>query len=345
MILTLLLVIAGFSLLILVHEVGHFLASKLFGIKVEEFGIGLPPRIFSFTFGETIYSLNCLPIGGFVRLMGETDLSAYQGRSQSEDPSRNFRLAKPWKRAVVLTAGVFMNFVLGWFLIAVLLFVGIPKSIIVEDVQPSSPAAAVGILKGDRILDFKSVDELISRAEEMAGREMILRISRGNSVLEYKLTPRVSPAPNEGRIGVKLSQLGTEPLGLISSISTSFLESVKILKLVFLAIFSLLGGILSGSPNFSEVMGPVGIINAASTASSLGFRYFIQLLAFVSLNLVALNIFPFPALDGGGLILLLLEKIRGVPLSLRVERILTSLGFIALLILMAAVTIKDILSL
>ncbi|MDP3947707.1 MAG: site-2 protease family protein, partial [bacterium] len=364
MFLTILFIVIGLSLLVLVHEAGHFFAAKAFKMKVEEFGVGFPPRAWSKQIGETIYSVNWLPIGGFVRLRGEVETTGGGGAEISlggeswgpdairrHDPDlvfderRNFRNQAISKRAVVIAAGVCMNFLLGWFLLSSLFFVGIPTAVVITAVEPASPAEAAGVLPGDRILGVESVDAFVAAVGTAAGKEFSFQIARGDAISTYTLVPRTDPKPEEGRIGIQLVETGAAPRGLFGAAGQGLLQALVIMKLVFLAIFSLIGGILMGAPDFSAVTGPVGIFTVASGASSLGLLYLIQLLALISLNLAALNVLPLPALDGGGLALLLLEKLRGTPLSLKTERLITSAGFAALLLLMAVITVKDILSL
>ncbi|MBI2037062.1 MAG: site-2 protease family protein [Candidatus Liptonbacteria bacterium] len=345
MLLAVLFIAIGLSLLILIHEAGHFFAAKAFGMKVEEFGFGFPPRAWSTRIGETVYSVNWLPIGGFVRLMGEVETTGGATELLPEDLPRSFRHQTVSKRAAVIAAGVGMNFLLGWFLLSALFSVGIPSAVVITAVNPGSPAETAGILPGDRIMSVPSVDAFVSAVEAAAGKEFSFTIARGSATSTYALVPRADPKPGEGRIGVELVEAGTVAMPFWRAAGQGFLQSLAIMKLIFFAIFSLLGGILMGAPDFSAVTGPIGIFTAASGASSLGLLYLVQLIALISLNLAALNILPFPALDGGGLALLLLEKLRGMPLSLRVERLITSVGFAALLLLMAAITVKDILSL
>ncbi|KKW47668.1 MAG: Membrane-associated zinc metalloprotease [Parcubacteria group bacterium GW2011_GWA1_60_11] len=350
MFLAILFIAFGLSLLILIHEAGHFFAAKAFGMKVEEFGFGFPPRAWSTTIGETIYSVNWLPIGGFVRLMGEVETTGAPMLVEDEvgvptESRQDFRHQAISKRAAVVAAGVGMNFFLGWLLLSALFLVGIPPAVVITAVNPGSPAEAAGVLPGDRILGVESVDAFVGAVGTAAGKEFSFEIARGGVTLTTTLVPRADPKPGEGRIGVELVEAGTAPMPFWRAAGHGFVQSLVIVKLVFFAILSLLGGILMGAPDFSAVTGPIGIFTAASGASSLGLLYLVQLIALISLNLAALNILPFPALDGGGLALLVLEKLRGIPLSLRTERLITSAGFAALLLLMAAITVKDILSL
>lgn len=345
MFLAIFLIAFGLSLLILTHEAGHFFAAKAFGVKVEEFGFGFPPRAWSRKIGETIYSVNWLPIGGFVRLMGEVETTGKPAELLPEDLPRSFRNQKIWKRTAIISAGVLMNFVLGWLLISALFVTGIPQAIVITAVVPDSPAAAAGILAGDRILGFESLDVFVNEVRARAGTELTFKIARGTEHITATLVPRAEFKPEEGRIGVELVETGAPPTGFFEAVGSGFIQSLVIMKFIFFAIASLLYGILSGTADLSIVTGPVGIFTAALDASSQGMLYFAQLLALISLNLAVLNVLPFPALDGGGLALLFIEKLRGRPLSLRAERLVTSLGFAVLLLLMAAITVKDIASL
>src|SRR3989344_4771646 len=300
MFLAILFIALGLSLLILIHEAGHFFAAKAFGMKVEEFGFGFPPRAWSTKIGETVYSVNWLPIGGFVRLMGEVETTGGAMELLPEDLPRSFRHQAISKRAAVIAAGVGMNFFLGWFLLSALFLVGIPPAVLGTAVNPGSPAAEAGVLPGDRIMGVESVDAFVGAVGAAAGREVSFEIARAGATSTTTLVPRTDPKPGEGRIGVELVQAGMAPMPFFRAAGQGFLQSLVIMKLILFAILSLVGGILMGAPDFSAVTGPIGIFTAASGASSLGLLYLVQLIALISLNLAVLNVLPFPALDGGG---------------------------------------------
>ena len=334
MLIGIILVIIFLSILILVHELGHFLAAKKFGLLVEEFGIGLPPRIWGKKIGETIYSVNWLPFGGFVKIYGEN--------REDEGGERNFSFLSSWKSAITLFAGVFMNFLLGWMVISLVFAMGAPEAVLITDVSADGPAAAAGLMSGDRVVGFSRVDELQSFIKNNQGEEIILKAERQGKILDFNLTPRVDVPEGQGPLGLILIQAGFPKTGFWESVSEGLKFSVETIGVIFQFLFNLIKGVFIGEADFSQIAGPVGIVKITYQAGAMGLVYVLNLLGLISLNLVVLNILPFPALDGGRLLFLLLEKIKGSPLPLKFERYANAFGMVILLILMIAITVKDI---
>lgn len=330
-------VIIFLSVLILIHELGHFLAAKKFGLLVEEFGVGLPPRIWGKKIRETIYSVNWLPFGGFVKIFGENGESG-----ENKGDKRNFSSLPIWKRATILSAGVAMNFLLGWLAVSAVFFSGVPAAVLIADVASGSPAAAAGIVSGDILSEFSKVEDFQSFVASSQGREISFLVERNGEKISLSLAPRIDAPNGEGPIGVSLIQGGFPKAGLWESVSGGLKFSVQTLGAIFGFIFDLIKKIFVGQADFSQVAGPVGMVKITYQAGNMGLVYLIQLLALISLNLVVLNILPFPALDGGRLLFLLMEKIKGSPLPLKFERYANAAGMALLLILMIAITVKDI---
>ena len=328
-------VIIFLSILILVHELGHFLTAKKFGLLVEEFGLGLPPRIWGKKIGETIYSVNALPFGGFVKIYGE-EADAVSGGL------RDFRNLFVWKRSVIIFAGVVMNFLLGWLVISLVFSIGIPQAVMITDVRSDSPAATAGLAPNDKVVGFQKADEFVKYIDQNRGKEITLKIERLDKTLDIKTTPRVNPPAGEGALGIGLVEAGLPKQGILKSFIEGFKTSIGIIQAIFLALFNLISQVFVGKAGLEQVTGPVGIVKITAQAGSLGFIYLLQLLALISLNLAVINIFPFPALDGGRLLFLLIEKIKGSPLPVKFERYVNTAGMALLLLLMAAITIKDI---
>lgn len=338
---TIVIFIIALSALILIHELGHFLAAKWFGLLVEEFGIGFPPRLFGKKIGETVYSVNLLPFGGFVRIHGES-----RDRHVIEtQPEKSFWFLRAWKRAVILGAGVIMNFVLGWIVLAAIYMVGAPKGVIVTNVSPDSPAASAGLLQNDRILDFERTEDFINFVNGKKGEEIMVRVARGGETTEVNVVPRVNPPEGQGPLGVSLTEVGFSKLPFFQSLKEGLVSSFKILGGIVAALAGLIGGIFIGKPALESFVGPVGVFQAASQAADFGFAYFMQIIGLISLNLVVLNVLPIPALDGGRLFFLLIEKLKGSPIRPERERAANAIGFIALLLLMVAITIRDVIKL
>lgn len=337
---TIFIVIIGISLLILIHELGHFIVAKKMGLLVEEFGFGFPPRLFSKKIGETTYSFNLLPFGGFVKIFGEEPSANTQiNTNDANTEQRAFHTQPAWKRALIIVAGVFMNFLLGWFLMSLIFMIGTPKALLVAEVLPESPAAVVGIMPQDQILGFEKAPDFIDFVNKNRGREIALEIKRGGEELSFAVTPRVA---GEGAVGVSLVEAGVEKQSFFVAIWEGLKTSGFIVAAIFGAFINLIWGFLTQGQVLVDFVGPIGIFGVASQAGALGFLYLVQLIALISLNLTVLNIFPFPALDGGRLLFVLIEKIKGSPLSSNFERGANTAGFLLLLLLMLAITVRDI---
>ena len=230
-------VIIFLSILILVHELGHFLAAKKFGLLVEEFGFGLPPRIWGKKIGETIYSVNALPIGGFVKIFGEDGEDATLKTRISGRIERSFTSLKIWQRALILLAGVFMNFLLGWLVISVVFFIGIPQTILITEVAPNSPASEIGLMSGDRIANFSKMDEFIGYVNDNRGKVINLEIERLDKSFSVQATPRINPPEGQGALGISLAEGGSPKMGVFEGFYEGLKTSAEIVKSIFLALF------------------------------------------------------------------------------------------------------------
>ena len=348
MLTSILVFIVVLSVLIIAHEAGHFLAAKRAGILVEEFGLGLPPRVLGKKIGETIYSLNLFPFGGFVRLHGE---------NLDEDikkPNRAFLNKSKKVRSAIVIAGVTMNFILGILAFAVVYSVsGIPretKNVKVVDVAVSSPAQVAGVLAGDVIrgVDKKeivSTEEFIALVEEKKGQKITLEIERDGSAKKITLTPRVDPPENEGALGVVIT--GTEiyfpPWWQRPFIGVYYgtQEAIFWGKTVLLGFVNIFQELFAGRTP-KDISGPVGIFAITSEAAKSGILTLINFVGVLSINLGILNIIPFPALDGGRLLFIVLEKIIGRRVLPKIEAAIHAVGMIVLLLLLLAVTASDI---
>lgn len=334
-------VIIFLSILIVAHELGHFLAARKFGLLVEEFGFGLPSKkLWSKKIGETLYSVNLLPFGGFVKIFGE-DGQDFNEISE-EQRKRSFVNLKIWQRAIIISSGVIFNFILGWIVISSIFFVGVPKAILITDVIKNSPAEEIGLKINDKIIGFENSKDAIKFINENRGKEIAIKIEREEKIFDFKAIPRINPPQGEGSLGIGLADVGFDKKNLLQSLWEGFKTSFELSLMVFKAIFKLIGQTFIGKASFDSIAGPVGIVKITSQAGELGFIYLLQLLALISVNLAAINIFPFPALDGGRLIFLIIEKIKGSPIKPKAEKIINSLGLAFLMILMIVITIKDI---
>lgn len=352
------LTIVGLSLLILVHELGHFVAAKLFGLRVDEFGFGLPPRALGKRIGETIYSLNWLPFGGFVKIYGEDSPENYpnttKGHKMEEkkaaavsdefvdlDRDRSFVSQKPWKKSIIILSGVLMNFILGWFLISAVFMIGAPKGIFITEVAKDGPGAISGIVLGDRVLGYGSAEEFIDFIKKHRGEEIVLDIERGGEIFKIQAIPRINPPLGEGALGISLAE-GGERLGFLPALSEGLFTTIKLIGFIFVALFTLIFGVFTGGADLTGISGPIGIFGVARGAGALGLAAFLNLFALISINLGVLNAIPFPALDGGRFLFIVIEKIKGAPLPVKFERLANGIGFAILISLMILITIRDV---
>ena len=339
-------VIGSLSALILGHEAGHFAAAKVFGLKVDEFGFGFPPRAFAKKIGDTEYSLNWLPFGGFVRIAGEedgmgADAPEVEGASAAEK-HRMFFTQPAWKKSVIVLAGVFVNFLIGWFLISVILMIGVPKALIVSGVEPNSPAAQVGIEPGDILKSYTFSKDFIAFVDAHRGIATELAVVRGGKEMHFLVIPRVTTNPNEGAVGVFLTEGGEDRVSFFSAIGEGLRRAAAISALTFQSFYDLIKTLFTKGALLPGVVGPVGIISVAEEAGRVGLIYLFQLVSLISLNLAVVNLIPFPALDGGRFLMVLIEKIKGKPLSKRTESAVNTVGFAFLVILMIALTVRDV---
>ncbi|MCK4354949.1 RIP metalloprotease RseP [Candidatus Parcubacteria bacterium] len=356
MVFTIIIAFIALMSLIVLHEFGHFILAKKFGVAVDEFGIGYPPRIFGKKIGDTIYSLNLIPLGAFVRVRGE--------EGGIED-IKSFAKKPIYQRMLIVLGGVVMFWIISWILISIALSLGVPAAVSDEAqglidprvrvimIAPNSPAEQAGLMPGDAVIKINAGDsrteidkvvELQELVRENLGKEIFLTIERGEKIFETGLTPRKEPPENEGAMGVGLIRTSTKsypwyeaPIHGAISVVDLTIGAVRGWGMV---ISNLING--QGMPAGAQVMGPVGIFGLLAKMSSLGASYFIQLIATISIFLALFNILPIPALDGGKLVFLGIEAIRKKPVSQKVEQNLTVFFFYLLILLLIFVTFKDI---
>lgn len=350
-------IIAFFSLigLMVLHEFGHFILAKKFGVKVEEFGIGYPPRIFGKKIGETIYSLNFLPFGAFVKIYGQEEriesLESFTG--------------KPfWQRALIILGGVVSFWVVSAILLSIVMGLGVPTvigdeenhnlvdpKVQIVDISSDSPAEKAGLKIGDSIVKFQitnyqfsiaKVAEVQDLTDEYKEKEVTLTIQRGKEVFDVNLVPRESPPAGEGAMGVALvrTALKSYPwyLAPIEGIKATGNLTIVALEGWGQALVKL----IKKQPTGVQLMGPVGIFSLFIDVSKFGVTYFLQFVAIISIFVALFNLLPIPVADGGKLLFLIVEKIRGKALNQKFEHNLDVIFFALLIALMIWVTIKDI---
>lgn len=340
------LIILGLSLLILGHEAGHFFMAKLFGLKVDEFGIGFPPRIFAKKKGDTEYSLNWLPFGGFVKISGERGefamLELEGTQKEAPDTSKLLYAQPAWKKSLVMLAGVFMNFILGWFFLSLTLMIGAPQALVISGIQPNSPAQAVGIMEGDIIKDFKTGQSFIDFVDAHRGENIAIVVIRNNKELSFNVSPRVQTGPEEGAVGVLLAEAGQPREAFFPALWDGLKGAGIVVWLTLMAFYELIRELFVSVTLLPGVVGPVGIFGIAQETGKISLVYLLQFLGIISLNLTVVNLIPFPALDGGRFVITLVEKIKGSAISAKAEGLVNGLGFIFLIVLMVLLTVRDV---
>ena len=331
--------------LILAHELGHFITAKISGVKVEEFGFGFPPRLLSIKRGETRYSLNALPLGAFVKMAGEEDPDVPGSLASKSIPTR----------LLVLSAGSLMNLLLPFLLFSIAFMVphtAVTEPVVVAEVVPDTPAAMAGIQSGDVItsINGKPLDNLgdLHRYIQLhLGNEITLLVTHSDSTTEeVEVIPRWKPPPEQGAIGIevdlevaRLNQTVDRqhypfwraiPMGVGQCIETFVLFKNGIISMIIGAIPT-------------QLTGPVGIAQLTGEVAKAGFSPLLELAAFISINLGIINLFPLPALDGGRIAFVLLEWVRrGKRISAKAEGIVHSIGFMLLIGVILAITFQDI---
>ncbi len=336
MFINIIIAVAILAVLILVHEMGHFIAARFFKMRVNEFGIGFPPRLWSKKKGDTLYSINAIPLGGFVSIAGE------DGSDEKEKDGGRFDKKPIWQRAIVLCAGVVMNFLLGWLLLIPVLSVGTSSMLVISQIAPNSPAAVAEFMDGDIIIEYDSSDAFISFIDEHRGQEIEVVVNRAGEELVISATPRANPPVGEGALGVGLIEGQIESYPVWRAVWEALKTALYLFSFIFIFLFKLIVSIVGGGDLFSQIAGPVGIYKITTQAAGLGWIYLLNLIALISLNLAALNIFPFPALDGGRLVFLGIEKVQKKPVRAEIQQWVNGGAFILLILLMLAVTIQDI---
>lgn len=368
------------AILVFVHELGHFLAAKMSGIRVDEFALGFPPRVVSKKIGETEYTINLLPFGGYVKIHGENGEDPEDPESM-KDQDRSFVHKNRFIQVWVLIAGIVFNILFAWIIISIGLSFGLPpltqemnesqyvqkSGVIIGDVTKDSPADKAGLKLGDRIVyayvpglagttttanhpeDTQLIYNLIAASQ---GRDIEFVIAPGATLFNSqeerdasrKLTikPSYDITPEKPAIGIRMYG-GSE---VTVPFPQSFIEGAKITAQMTrdtaYGLMHFFGTLIRGTADLSQVAGPVGIAGVVGNAWQLGLTYLIGLTALISINLALINLVPLPALDGGRIVIVMIEGIIRRPLPVKIINIIQIASFCLLILLMVLITIKDI---
>ena len=351
--------------IVLVHEWGHFITAKKTGMRVDEFGFGFPPKLFGVKKGETEYTFNALPLGGFVKILGENgdeDIS----KLSAEDKKRTFSSRPKWAQAIVLVAGVFMNVVLAWVLFTASYMIGVDvpvdeaeagpaAKLVIAGTLPDSPAKEVP--PGAEVVSIKGADGVIEHPKLTQFREVVSTTAPHPVVVTYKLgdkTKTVEITPRSGLdetnperylIGVSLLMTQVERESFLAAVKDGFVTTWYGLKNITTGLWKLVRDAFVGEADFSQVAGPVGIVGMVGTAAHQGLTNLLTFTAVISLNLAVINLLPFPALDGGRLLFVAIEAVTRRRIPPEWASRINLLGFALLMLLMIAVTYNDIIKL
>jgi len=381
--LTVIIFILILGLLVFVHEFGHFLIARRNGVAVEEFGFGFPPRIFGFyrnkkgerkfvwgsreideirkarKIGEetTVYSVNWIPLGGFVKITGED--------GEEKGNPKSFAAKSPFTRARILAAGVAMNFLLAVVLFSIGFYKGVPQiaeevrggsvkneKIQIVEIEKNTPAEAMNLRMGDEIsgvaggdgnlTKFSSVEEVQNYMKENQGKEIKLDIKRGKEELKLTGIPRTDFPEGEGPLGIALAKTVEVSYPWYEAVWKGIKYTFSITITFMFFLFGMIWRLITGQPVGLDVSGPVGIAVLTGQVAQLGFDYLVRFTAMLSVNLAIINILPIPALDGGRILFILIEKLKGSPVSQKFEQRAHNLGFALLITLMIFVTFRDL---
>lgn len=357
------------GVLIVVHEFGHFIVAKKAGIRVDEFGLGYPPRALKlFKWGETVFSLNWIPFGGFVKIFGENpDDESISG----PESSRSFVNKPKIHQAAVIVAGVTFNVIFAWLLISLGFMVGLPSSIsntsdqskvqnvrlVITSVGKDSPADLAGLKVGDTITSFVSGKDTLSTSEELkpdnavnfigshSNSNIAILYTRGSDSKNISVTPKEGIVPGKKAVGISMDSIGTLKLPIHLALWEGGKTTLMLTRATAVGIGVFLYDAVRGHSDLSQVTGPVGIVGLVGDATKLGFIYILSFAAFISINLAVINLLPFPALDGGRLLMIIIESIKKSPINPKISNRINAVGFVLLIVLMVVVTIHDIVKL
>lgn len=349
--------------LIFVHELGHFIAAKRSGVRVDEFGIGFPPRLWKKKVGETVYSINAFPIGGFVKIFGEDpNEESIKGPDSARSLTHKSRLVQAW----IIGAGVIFNLLFAWLLVSVGFMAGLPYSVddtvygarvenprlTITQVVPKTPAENAGLKGGDIIVSLVAgADALTNPKVETTQKfiaahdEVKLTYLRGTETKVAVIPTEENSELDRRAIGISMDVVGVLKLPIHEAFFVGLSTTASVTITMAVGILEFFKNVFIGQGSMEGLSGPVGIVGIVSDASVLGFMHVLSLAAIISINLAIINLLPFPALDGGRLFFLLIETIKRSPIKPEVANIANGIGFLVLIAFMVFVTFNDVVKL
>ncbi len=345
------------AILIFIHELGHFLAARACGIRVDAFALGFGPRLVSWKRKETEYAINLIPFGGYVKIFGENpdELSLHGPNS-----NRSFVNKPRWQQAIVLVAGVFFNLIFAWVLYFVVFSTGVVATtsgfeaykdkfenprVMVTYVSPDSPAANAGIKEGDVLYTVSSIEDFQESINNSQGKEISLAYKRGEVVATSTLVAVTGLVQDRYAIGISMDTVGDLRLPIFTALKESITYTWGMIVLTAQGLGNFFFDLFRGQADLATVTGPVGIAGIVGDAASLGFAYLLMITALISINLGVINLVPFPALDGGRLLFVGIESVIRRRIPMKFANIVNFVGFSLLMILMVVITYRDILKL
>jgi regulator of sigma E protease len=346
------------SILVFVHEFGHFIVAKKSGVRVDEFSIGFPPRIWSFKKGETTYSINLIPFGGYVKIFGENpDEDSMNG----PDSKRSFVNKRRGIQALILVAGISMNIIFAWVLLSASYMIGVEQSprtassttaVLVAEVLPHSPAEAAGLKENDLVLsitDTKGVihnklnsPEIENIVASSNGKPIMLSIDRGGQIYTTSIAAKDGVVKDKAALGIAMVDVENLKLSFFPALWEGAKTTGVLITTTAIGIKDFLIQIFTFKADLSQVSGPVGIAGYLNQARQFGLSALLAFVALISINLAVINLLPFPALDGGRLLFVAIESIIRRPINPKIANTLNLIGFGLLLLLMVTITFSDI---
>ncbi len=351
--------------LVVSHEFGHFIIAKRSGIRVDEFSFGFPPKLFGKKIGETTYNFNLLPLGGYVKIYGE---NPDEENTNGKDSKRSFVNKPKYIQALVLLGGIIMNFLVAWLLLSIGYMSGLPSSVGAEpagskvnnqvltitSILKDSPAESAGLKIGDKIISLKTNNDTLENPGTESLSDFVknhnneaidFSFVRGKVKEDVAITPITNIKSGNPQIGISMDMIGTLKLPIYKAVWEGLKLTGNLTIATFVGFYHLIANALTGHGDMAALTGPIGIVGIVGDAAKFGFIYLLSFTALISINLAVINLIPFPALDGGRLLFLLIEKIKGSRIKLEIANTANMIGFGLLMVLMVFITYHDIVKL